>query len=250
MDEAITALTTAEVAIDNLHDTSNNLIANNNLEESGSSTPDNAKVVKDPNLIKKIEFVLNIQEVPGKNITENYLKDLTNRLNSIVKQKPYIQYNFKIITESNFEYVKMMGGDGDANASTFPYNVFEGIFDRILRKKTSDSSNVNSTTEPVGNEEKVEPTASYSNTNTSNQGIFQRLFSYIPAIGKPTVPAIDLSFTMPIELSNLVQDPITYNNEYDGVLHVLVTIYDKTDRFGYIGGLAQLENWIKKGEGE
>jgi hypothetical protein len=237
-----------DTAEDKLSETNNSIELSNNSEIKQEED----KHVKDPNLIKKMEFVLNIQEVPGKKITENYLKDLTSKLKAISDKLTYIQYNFKLITESNVEYSKMMGGDsGDGGDSTFPYNVFEGLFDRLSQKKTNNIENV----VPVSNDEKDSTT---DNTpvvvpESTKKGIFERLFSYIPSVGTITTPAIDLSFTMPHDLDNLVQDPIEYNDEYDGVVHVLVTIYDKTDTMGYIGGLTQLENWIKKegnGEGE
>jgi hypothetical protein len=213
--------------------------ANNSIELSDNSEIKvEAPIVKDPNLIKKIEFVLNIQEVPGKKITENYLKDLTSKLKEISNKYTYIQYNFKVITESNVEYSKMMGGGG--GDSTFPYNVFEGLFDRLSQKKTTNNESI----VPESNVEKDETTNVVP--ESKNKGIFERLFSYIPSVGTINTPTIDLSFTMPMDLENLVQDPITYDDEYDGVTHVLVTIYDKIETMGYIGGLAQLENWIKR----
>jgi hypothetical protein len=229
-----------ELAQEKLVDSDNSI----ELSENSEIKDDEINPAKDPNLIKKIEFVLNIQEVPGKKITENYLKELTSKLKAISDKRTYIQYNFKLITESNVEYSKMMGG-GNGVESTFPYNVFEGLFDRLSQKKTTTTEDVL----PLSNDEK--------DTNTSNvttdvvpestkKGIFERLFSYIPSVGTITTPTIDLSFTMPVDLENLVQDPIEHNDEYDGVTHVLVTIYDKIETMGYIGGLVQLENWIKE----
>ena len=197
------------------------------------------KPIKDPNLLKKLEFVLNIQEVPGKKITENYLKELTSKLKTISDERTYIQYNFKLITESDIEYSKMMGGG--AGDSTFPYNIFEGLFDRLSQKKPTDTEDV----ALVSNDEKDNITTPVV-PESKNKGIFERLFSYIPSVGTISTPAIDLSFTMPHDFENLVQDPIEHNDEYDGVTHVLVTIYDKTETMGYVGGLVQLENWIRK----
>jgi hypothetical protein len=232
-DEAIVEPATAAI-VDEMHDLSNNIISVNNSVETN-------KLIKDPNEIKKIEFVLNIQEIPGKKIVETYLKDLTSRLDAIVQQKKYVQYNFKIITYANTDYAKMMGG---GNNSTFPYNIFEGILDTISQKTTSYSDNVASYS---SNDKIISSVPVSETTSSTNKGLFERLFSFVPFVKTQGVSSVDLSFTMPFELQNLIQEPLTYNDNYDGVTHILVTIYDKVDTFGYIGGLAQLESWIKKG---
>ena len=111
-----------EVAADELHDKTTAELD----EDKQSST-----LIKDPNEIKKVEFVLNIQEVPGKKISETYVKELTEKLNAIKQQRTYVQFNIRMVVESDITYGKMMGGDGN---STFPYNIFESAFDLITGK--------------------------------------------------------------------------------------------------------------------
>ena len=226
MDEAVEVLDGEQVEVDESHESVNN-----------------ANLIKDPNEIKKSEFVLNIQEIPNKKIAENYVKTLTDKLNKLKQQRTYMQFNFKMIVESDIKYNRMMGG-GDEN-STFPYNIFESTFDLITGKNRQNND--------VADAEKnnqvsssTESNTSSSNTSSSNKSIFENLFSYIPSLSVSS--PVDLSFTMPVHLENLTQEPIQYLDDYDGVTHILVTIYDKYDSMGYIGGLHQLENWIRKKE--
>ena len=226
MDEAVEVLDREQVEVDESHESVNN-----------------ANLIKDPNEIKKSEFVLNIQEIPNKKIAENYVKTLTDKLNKLKQERTYMQFNFKMIVESDIKYNRMMGG-GDEN-STFPYNIFESAFDLITGKNRQNND--------VADAEKnnqvsssTESNTSSSNTSSSNKSIFENLFSYVPSLSVSS--PVDLSFTMPVHLENLTQEPIQYLDDYDGVTHILVTIYDKYDSMGYIGGLHQLENWIRKKE--
>jgi len=240
----------------------------------------------DPNMLHKLEFVLNIQEIPGKKITENYLKELSGKLNAIKEKKPYIQYNYRVVTDTDIEYNKMMGGGGN---SSFPFNIFEGLLDKITgRTSTSettapsptsnevidndssnktDNSNIgflntiftdpsnnvvvdSSNNVPIDTSNNVaidssSNTAVYVPTNT-NKNIFQRLFSFIPSFDVSNSQVLDASFTKPLDMDNLVQEPIVLDDKYDGVVHILVTIYDKKRVFSYIGGVYQLEYWIER----
>uniref|UniRef100_A0A6C0D3Z7 Uncharacterized protein n=1 Tax=viral metagenome TaxID=1070528 RepID=A0A6C0D3Z7_9ZZZZ len=246
MDEAVEVLDGEQVEVDESHESVNN-----------------ANLIKDPNEIKKSEFVLNIQEIPNKKIAENYVKTLTDKLNKLKQQRTYMQFNFKMIVESDIKYNRMMGG-GDEN-STFPYNIFESTFDLITGKNRqnndvadaeknnqvsssteSNTSSSNTSSSNTSSSNTSSSNTSSSNTSSSNKSIFENLFSYIPSLSVSS--PVDLSFTMPVHLENLTQEPIQYLDDYDGVTHILVTIYDKYDSMGYIGGLHQLENWIRKKE--
>ena len=245
----------------NIIDSSNVLINDENNDGNNDGITEPRKLIKEPNLIKKLEFVLNVQEIPGKKIAQNYIKNLIDQLNNIKNKRGFMQYNIRIITDSDVEYGKMLGG-GDGN-STFPYNVFETTLNTITGTITStrsskpQQSEITNETVNVSNgqiidsdktnpdDTQVDQISTIEPTN-NKQSIFQKLFSYIPVIGTPTMPTVDASFTIPPEFVNLVQEPIEFDNTYDGVLHILVTIYDKTDYFGYVGGLIQLESWIKK----
>jgi hypothetical protein len=228
----IEGITAAEVAADELHD-----------KKEPPST-----LVKDPNEIKKLEFVLNIQEVPGKKISENYVKDLTEKLNAIKQQRTYVQFNIRMVVESDIKYGKMMGGDG-SESSTFPYNIFESAFDIISGKNRNTLSSITDDTNK-NNQVIASPSENVNasdnvNLKSNNKSIFDGLFSFAKLNSSSSPPDSETSFTMPRDLENLVQEPINYVDDYDGVTHVLVTIYDKTDSMGYIGGVIQLENWIK-----
>lgn len=222
----------AEMAADELQD-------NNNKPSS--------ILAKDPNEIKKLEFVLNIQEVPGKKISENYVKDLTEKLNAIKQKRPYLQFTIRMIVESDITYGKMMGGDGSGtDGSTFPYNMFESAFDLITGKKRNatvvDETNKNYQVMASANGN-VNPNDNVNSTS-NNKSIFDGLFSFATLNSSSSSSVNNTSFTMPRDLENLIQEPINYIDDYDGVTHLLVTIYDKSDSMGYIGGVIQLENWI------
>ena len=217
----VTGISGTEVAADELQERNN--------------TP--STLLKDPNEIKKIEFVLNIQEVPGKKISETYVKEITEKLNVIKQQRTYMQFNIKMIVESDIKYSNMMGGSG--TGTTFPYNIFESAFDLITGK------NRNTTVIDETNKNNEVSSSDNVTLESNNKSIFDGLFSFAKLNNSVSSVNNDTTMTQPRDLENLVQEPINYIDDYDGVTHILVTIYDKSNSMGYIGGVIQLENWIK-----
>jgi hypothetical protein len=71
----------------------------------------------------KIEFILKIFNIPGKNTTQTYLNDIKIRL-----EKLSLKYKLEIISDNND---KLMGGA----LITFPYNYFENILNTVFKNE-------------------------------------------------------------------------------------------------------------------
>jgi hypothetical protein len=146
------------------------------------------------------------------------------------------------------------GQSGGGDGSTFPYNIFEGALDTILRRKV---------------EEQPQEKGWISNTydklkgyNEKRQGIFDRLFSYTPLDDVPDVknvepaaPSEPSALAEPIESvesseqiestelveptastesaepanqpNNVIATNVDFPQNYSGVLYIQVIIYDQ-----------------------
>jgi len=70
----------------------------------------------------KIEFILKICNIPGKNIVQNYLNDVKIRL-----EKLSLNYKLQMLSDNNID---IFSGGAEI---TFPYNYFEKIFNTTVK---------------------------------------------------------------------------------------------------------------------
>jgi len=74
----------------------------------------------------KIEFILKICNIPGKNIAQNYLNDIKIRLDKLS-----LNYKLQMLTDNNSD--SFSGGA----EMTFPYNYFEKIFNATFKDENN-----------------------------------------------------------------------------------------------------------------
>ena len=190
-----------------------------------------------------IEFYLNILEISGKNITDTYVNDIRRHLDE--KQ---LKYKFEIITDENFydtDKHTMYGGK-----TTFPYNYFKRAFDNIQLPKTKNTKTINQydkvldkdTNNETPDNIVVENTDDNikNETNDSQYGdtIMDRITTYNLDVLYDTIQPKNTKKEKPIEL--------TIPNEYNGVIHVLLTIFNvKNIETISQGGIKQLTRFLE-----
>lgn len=199
-----------------------------------------------------LSFYLNVLEVSGKQITNTYVNDLR-----IYMDKKGLKYKFEIITDEDFyiaDRPAMTGGK-----TTFPYSHFENAFNRVGNMLSFDNANsssnrsdtvldLNIETKNYGDIEPVTVTPSKSSTNdesnksdrinrdtTLRDTIVDTLLVYNPLeLNGSTQPTSFI--TLPVKLDI----PIDYN----GVIHILLTIYVNNTENIVQGGITQLNQFL------
>jgi len=190
-----------------------------------------------------IEFYLNILEISGKNITDTYVNDIRRHLDE--KQ---LKYKFEIITDENFydtDKHTMYGGK-----TTFPYNYFKRAFDSIQLPKTKNTKTMNQYDKVLDNDTNnktpdntvVETTDDTIENETHDtyydNTIMDRITKYNPVDLDDTIKQKTTKKEKPIEL--------TIPNEYTGVIHVLLTIFNiKNIETISQGGIKQLTRFLE-----
>ena len=114
-------------------------------------------------------YLLKILEIPGKSVTQQYIAVMKDKLDKLG-----LKHSINIVVDENLvrNAPQINGQSGGGDGSTFPYNIFEGALDTILRRNA---------------EEQPQEKGWISNTydklkgyNQERQGIFDKLFSYTP----------------------------------------------------------------------
>lgn len=181
----------------------------------------------------KIEFVFRIYEIANKHIAETYVNDASNKMDQLS-----IKYKFQLINEEDGNKIMFGGSD-----STYPYNLFESVFDGI-------SNRVRGVVPKV-------PSVSLS----ARKGIFDRIFSGFSTGTEPgnNVPNEEngskdvVVIEKPVDFEKSVEydvtqegEPIVFPDNYTGVLIVHLTIYDSENSYQSVGGIKQFEHWLEK----
>ena len=134
-------------------------------------------------------YLLKILEIPGKSVTQKYIALVKDKLDKLG-----LKHSINIVVDENLarNAPQINGQSGGGDGSTFPYNIFEGALDKILRRNV---------------EEQPQEKGWISNTydklkgyNQKRQGIFDRLFSYTPLDDVPEVKNVE-----PVVTSNAVE---------------------------------------------
>jgi len=198
-----------------------------------------------------VNFYLNILEISGKQITNTYVNDLR-----VYMDKKGLKYKFEIVTDEDF-YVsdkRTMRGGG----TTFPYSHFENAFNGIgnmlsFNNTELPSSSISSSvsdldieTKNYGNIEKVNVTPNKIDTidepnqsdttnpdTTLRDTIVDTLLVYKPLeLNEKTIKN-----TPPVKLD--------IPNDYDGVIHILLTIFVNNTENIIQGGITQLNQFLQ-----
>jgi hypothetical protein len=201
---------------------------------------------------KGINFYLNILEISGKQITNTYVNDLR-----IYMDKKGLKYKFEIVTDEEFYIADrrlMRGGN-----TTFPYRHFENTFNTIgnmisfnsSTNISSSASDLNIETKNYGNIEpvnistdkidKIDNLDESEESDNTNQGtslrdtIVDTLLVYNPLELNDNTKT-KAHITPPVNLDI----PI----EYEGVIHILLTIYVDNTKNIIPGGITQLNHFL------
>ena len=125
-------------------------------------------------------YLLKILEIPGKSVTQQYIAVMKDKLDKLG-----LKYSINIVVDENLarKMPQINGQSGGGDGTTFPYNIFEGALDTILRRNV---------------EEQPQEKGWISNTydklkgyNQERQGIFDKLFSYTPLADVPEVKNVE-----------------------------------------------------------
>jgi len=199
-----------------------------------------------------IRFYLNILEVSGKQITNTYVNDLR-----VYMDKKGLKYKFEIITDEDFyiaDRPTMTGGK-----TTFPYSHFESAFNRVGNMLSFDNANASSIrSDPVfdlnietknyGDIETVTVSTPKTDTNdestesdninrdtTFRDTIVDTLLVYNPLELNDSTHATSF-ITLPVKLD--------IPADYNGVIHILLTIYINNTENIVQGGITQLNHFL------
>lgn len=200
-----------------------------------------------------IHFYLNILEISGKQITNTYVNDLRNYMD----KKGIKKYKFEIVTDEDF-YVTdkhtMHGGN-----TTFPYVHFERVFNTLGNMVSdnndpssslisSPSSDFNIDNKAYGN---IEPgNASINNNdnpdelNQSNDTNHRTTMSNTIADTLLVYNPLDLNDKPDTKKHSTPHANLDIPNDYNGVIHVLLTIYVSNGENIVQGGITQLNHFL------
>ena len=124
-------------------------------------------------------YLLKILEIPGKSVTQQYIAVMKDKLDKLG-----LTHSINIVVDENLvRNAPQINGQSGGDSSTFPYNIFEGALDKVLRRNV---------------EEQPQEKGWISNTydklkgyNEKRQGIFDKLFSYTPLADVPEVKNVE-----------------------------------------------------------
>jgi hypothetical protein len=125
-------------------------------------------------------YLLKILEIPGKSVTQQYIAVMKDKLDKLG-----LKHSINIVVNENLvrNAPQINGQSGGGDGSTFPYNIFEGALDKILRRQVEEQP-----------QEKGWISNAYDKLkgyNEKRQGIFDRLFSYTPLDDVPEVKTVE-----------------------------------------------------------
>ena len=133
-------------------------------------------------------YLLKILEIPGKSVTQQYIAVMKDKLDKLG-----LTHSINIVLDENLvRNAPQINGQSGGDSSTFPYNIFEGALDKVLRRNVEEQP-----------QEKGWISSTYDKLkgyNEKRQGIFDKLFSYTPLADVPEVKNVE-----PVVPSNVVE---------------------------------------------
>ena len=204
---------------------------------------------------KGIAFYLNILEISGKHVSNTYVSNLQKYMND-----RGLKYKFEIVADEDF-FVKHKHTTRGGN-STFPYKHFESAFDNITNivSFNKDDSNIGiktTQTDSIEPDEIVNIDYSKQLNDDSVDSVKvndnDKINEVVDETNKPTDTIIDrLMVYKPLELdgitrvkqSTLPLVKLNIPDDYDGVIHILLTIYVNKTKDIIQGGITQLNHFL------
>ena len=190
-------------------------------------------------------YLLKILEIPGKSVTQQYIAVMKDKLDKLG-----LKHSINIVVDENMvrNAPQINGQSGGGDGSTFPYNIFEGALDKILRRNVEEQP-----------QEKGWISNAYDKLkgyNQQRQGLIDKLFSYTPLDdvqevkeveriepaesietsqpsepsepSEPIEPSESIESAEPIEQpDNVIATNIDFPQNYSGVLYIQIIIYDQ-----------------------
>lgn len=201
-----------------------------------------------------IQFYLNILEISGKQVTNTYVNNLQKYMND-----KGLKYKFEIVTDEDF-FIRHKHTTRGGN-STFPYKHFESAFDNVKNMISFDNS---IKSDEITQTEDIKPTeivnidySKQSSDETSDLINTNIVNTKENATNKNQITdtIIDrLTVYKPLELNgnntNTHQSTLTLTNlnipdDYDGVIHIMLTIYINNPSSIIQGGITQLNHFFR-----
>ena len=178
-------------------------------------------------------------------MTQQYIAVMKDKLDKLG-----LKHSINIVVDENMvrNAPQINGQSGGGDGSTFPYNIFEGALDKILRRNVEEQP-----------QEKGWISNAYDKLkgyNQQRQGLIDKLFSYTPLDdvqevkeveriepaesietsqpsepsepSEPIEPSESIESAEPIEQpDNVIATNIDFPQNYSGVLYIQIIIYDQ-----------------------
>ena len=213
-----------------------------------------------------IKFYLNILEISGKQVVNAYV----NNLQKYMDDKG-LKYKFEVVTDEDF-FVKHKHTTRGGN-STFPYKHFESAFDNVKNmisfnkdKPSNVYNKTNLSNETIqSNSIELDETVNIDYSKQSNEKTADLITTNIDdnkksnkfndETNKPIDTIIDrftvykpleLDSTTEIKYPSLPLINLNIPDDYDGVIHILLTIHINNTKDTNIiqGGITQLNQFL------
>ena len=203
---------------------------NNNIEELVDKTENNNKddvLLDDDNVddnvddnIVPLEFLLEIQEISGKNIAQNYVDDLSSKF-----EKLKLRYEFELVpNDEEVELNKYIGGSD----LTFPYNYFDSFASSIKRVLNKNSQSL------------------YKNKNYI-LNLFEKKSKEKSELAVEVVEEEEKPIeTITIDNNDKKKSTLVLPKQYTGLIKIYLTIYDKSNMSSKsVGRIYDLNKWLE-----
>jgi len=167
--------------------------------------------------IVPLEFLLEIQEISGKNIAQNYVDDL-----SLKFEKLKLRYDFEVVPNDDDEIKlnKYIGGSD----LTFPYNYFDSFANSIKRVFNKNSQSL------------------YKNKNYI-LNLFEKNSKEKSELAVEEEKPIE---TVTIDNNDKKKSTLVLPKQYTGLIKIYLTIYDKSNMSSKsVGRIYDLNKWLE-----
>ena len=199
-----------DIAIDKAKDIAIDKVENNIANEY---IVDDVDDVEYDNIVP-LEYLLEIQEISGKNIAQNYVDELISKF-----EKLNIKYEFELApNEEDINLNKIVGGSD----LTFPYNYFESFANNIkklVNKTQNKEENKNYILNLFESKSKKEEDVGIENNNSES-------IDYIEEDKKKSA--------------------LVLPKHYTGLIKIHLTIYDVSNKSNkFVGRIYDLSKWLR-----
>jgi hypothetical protein len=194
---------------------------NNNKDDvllDDDKVDDNVDDNADDNIVP-LEFLLEIQEISGKNIAQNYVDDLSSKF-----EKLKLSYEFELVpNDEEVELNKYIGGSD----LTFPYNYFDS-FASSIKKVLNNNRSVD-----------------------KNKNYILNLFEKTPKEkSELAVEVVEeeekLIESVTIDNNDKKKSTLVLPKQYTGLIKIYLTIYDKSNMSSKsVGRIYDLNKWLE-----